>query len=124
MFFPLRCFLYFRKQNQMMKAHLTQAALSIDVTLDSLKEQVAEVLTPRLGVDIPFVYPRKEVDLEVKYRNLSGLTVELYRMNLPVTSHILEKEITASKVSQYGKLVSTLRPSFPSTAAKIDALIK
>lgn len=33
----------------MMKAHLTQAALSIDVTLDSLKEQVAEVLTPRLG---------------------------------------------------------------------------
>ncbi|WP_300910288.1 alpha-2-macroglobulin family protein [uncultured Bacteroides sp.] len=109
---------YDRKRDYIAKLHAARSGLEKypqSSAANDLKEQVAEVLTPRLGVDIPFVYPGKEVDLEVKYRNLSGLTVELYRMNLPVTSSILEKEITASTVSQYGKLVSTRHYSLAAT---------
>lgn len=80
-----------------------------------LKEQMAEVLTPRMSVDIPFAYPQQEIELHVKYRNLKGVTVELYRMNLPVTSHILEGEIKANTVKQYGKLVNTRHYTLAST---------
>lgn len=101
---------YDRMQDYTAKLHAAQTGLKKypqSPSANDLKEQAAEVLTPRLMVEIPFAYPAKEVDLKVKYRNLTGLTVELYRMNLPVTSNILEREITASTVSQYGKLVGT-----------------
>lgn len=101
---------YDRMQDYTAKLHAAQTGLKKypqSPSANDLKEQVAEVLTPRLMVEIPFAYPAKEVDLKVKYRNLTGLTVELYRMNLPVTSNILEREITASTVSRYGKLVGT-----------------
>lgn len=101
---------YDRMQDYTAKLHAAQTGLEKypqSPSANDLKEQVAEVLTPRLMVEIPFAYPAREVDLKVKYRNLTGLTVELYRMNLPVTSNILEREITASTVSRYGKLVGT-----------------
>lgn len=101
---------YDRMQDYTAKLHAAQTGLEKypqSPSANDLKEQAAEVLTPRLMVEIPFAYPAKEVDLKVKYRNLTGLTVELYRMNLPVTSNILEREITASTVSRYGKLVGT-----------------
>lgn len=101
---------YDRMQDYTAKLHAAQTGLEKypqSPSVNDLKEQVAEVLTPRLVVEIPFAYPAREVDLKVKYRNLTGLTVELYRMNLPVTSNILEREITASTVSRYGKLVGT-----------------
>lgn len=101
---------YDRMQDYTAKLHAAQTGLKKypqSPSANDLKEQVAEVLTPRLMVEIPFAYPAREVDLKVKYRNLTGLTIELYRMNLPVTSNILEREITASTVSQYGKLVGT-----------------
>lgn len=101
---------YDRMQDYTAKLHAAQTGLKRypqSPSASDLKEQAAEVLTPRLMVEIPFAYPAKEVDLKVKYRNLTGLTVELYRMNLPVTSNILEREITASTVSQYGKLAGT-----------------
>lgn len=101
---------YDRMQDYTAKLHVAQTGLKKypqSPSANDLKEQAAEVLTPRLMVEIPFAYPAKEVDLKVKYRNLTGLTVELYRMNLPVTSNILEREITASTVSRYGKLVGT-----------------
>ena len=88
-------------------AHTGLAKYPRSLSANDLKEQIAEVLTPRLMVEIPFAYPGKDVDLKVKYRNLAGLTVELYRMNLPVTSPVLEREINASTLSQYGKLVSS-----------------
>lgn len=72
---------------------------------ESLKAQVAEVLTPDLLIDIPFGYPKAETDMMVRYRNLKGFTIELYRMSLPVTSGVLEKEINASVVGKYGKLL-------------------
>lgn len=72
-----------------------------------LKEQVAEVLTPRLSANISFVYPGMETDMKVEYRNLTGFTVELYRMNIPVTSHILNGEINSFVVNKYGKLVDS-----------------
>lgn len=101
---------YDRMQDYTAKLHAAQTGLKKypqSPSANDLKEQAAEVLTPRLMVEIPFAYPAREVDLKVKYRNLTGLTVELYRMNLPVTSNILKEEITASTVSRYGKLVGT-----------------
>lgn len=101
---------YDRMQDYTAKLHAAQTGLEKyprSPSANDLKEQVAEVLTPRLMVEFPFAYPAKEVDLKVKYRNLTGLTIELYRMNLPVTSNILEREITAATVRQYGKLVDT-----------------
>lgn len=101
---------YDRMQDYTAKLHAAQTGLKKypqSPSANDLKEQAAEVLTPRLMVEIPFAYPAREVDLKVKYRDLTGLTVELYRMNLPVTSNILKEEITASTVSRYGKLVGT-----------------
>lgn len=101
---------YDEMQNYTAKLQAAQTGLEKypqSISAKDLKEQVAEVLTPRLMVEIPFGYPAKDVDLKVKYRNLTGLTIELYRMNLPVTSHILEGEISASTLQQYGKLVGT-----------------
>ena len=101
---------YDRMQDYTAKLKAAQTGLAKyprSLSANDLKEQIAEVLTPRLMVEIPFAYPGKDVDLKVKYRNLAGLTVELYRMNLPVTSSVLEREINASTLSQYGKLVSS-----------------
>ena len=101
---------YDRMQDYTAKLKAAQTGLAKyprSLSANDLKEQIAEVLTPRLMVEIPFAYPGKDVDLKVKYRNLAGLTVELYRMNLPVTSPVLEREINASTLSQYGKLVSS-----------------
>ena len=101
---------YDRMQDYTAKLHAAQTGLKKypqSPSANDLKEQAAEVLTPRLMVEVPFAYPAREVDLKVKYRDLTGLTVELYRMNLPVTSNILKEEITASTVSRYGKLVGT-----------------
>ena len=73
-----------------------------------LKEQVAEVLTPRFNADIPFAYPGMDVDFKIHYRNLSGVTVELYRMDLTPTSSVLAGgEIYSSVVKKYGRLVDS-----------------
>ena len=85
---------YDRMQDYTAKLKAAQTGLAKyprSLSANDLKEQIAEVLTPRLMVEIPFAYPGKDVDLKVKYRNLAGLTVELYRMNLPVTSPVLER---------------------------------
>lgn len=85
---------YDRMQDYTAKLKAAQTGLAKyprSLSANDLKEQIAEVLTPRLMVEIPFAYPGKDVDLKVKYRNLAGLTVELYRMNLPVTSPVLEE---------------------------------
>lgn len=101
---------YDRMQNYTAKLNTAQTGLEKypqSSSAPDLKEQIAEVLTPRLSVEIPFAYPNEDVELKVRYRNLTGLTVELYRMNLPVTSSVLEHEIDASTVSRYGQRVST-----------------
>ena len=62
-------------QDYTAKLHAAQTGLKKypqSPSANDLKEQAAEVLTPRLMVEIPFAYPAREVDLKVKYRNLTG----------------------------------------------------
>ena len=74
----------------------------------TLKRQMGEVMSPELRVQIPFVYPGREVDVNVYYKNLSGLTLELYQLDIHPSSPLLNGNITAEVlVKAYGKKVSS-----------------
>lgn len=114
---------YDRMQNYPAKLKAAQTGLEKypnSISSNDLKDQIAEVLTPRINVAIPFAYPEKDVDLKVNYRNLPGFTIELYRMNLAATSGVLEREITANTVRQYGRLVDTRHYNLAATPRYVE----
>ena len=74
----------------------------------TLKRQMAELMSPELRVQIPFVYPEREVDIDVYYKNLSGLTLELYHLDVHPSSSLLNGNITPEVlVKAYGKKTSS-----------------
>lgn len=114
---------YDRMQNYPAKLKAAQTGLEKypnSLSAGDLKDQIAEVLTPRINVTMPSAYPNEEADLKVSYRNLEGFTIELYRLNLPVTSGILEREITANTVKQYGRLVDTRHFNLAATPRYVE----
>ena len=83
-----------------------------------LKDQIAYITRPMLNVEIPFVYPRYETELNVTYANLEGVTLELYRLDLVPQSAVLQFRGDVKHedlLKQYGKKVSsrfyTLQPT-------------
>ena len=75
-----------------------------------LKDQIAYITRPMLNVEIPFVYPRYETELNVTYANLEGVTLELYRLDLVPQSAVLQFRGDVKHedlLKQYGKKVSS-----------------
>lgn len=73
-----------------------------------LRRYVRMAQRPSLQVRIPFAYPGRTADVEVSFANLSGVTFEWYRLELPSLSPRLREERKAEELlKQYGRKVAS-----------------
>ena len=97
--------------------------------INVLKNVEKEILSPRLNMTIFSAYPDMPVQVKVNYRNLKGLVVEIYRLNLSPEADEL-KTLDEKKAKQYGTCIREeyipLHPSdeykWVETSLEIDAL--
>lgn len=76
-----------------------------------LQTQIEYVTRPWLSLDIPFIYPDYEAEVNVSYTNLEGVTLELYRLNLPAQAAQLQPRSNSKQealIKQYGKKISSV----------------
>ncbi len=57
--------------------------------INSLKNLEKEITNPELSISTSAAYPNELLELRTSFKNLSGFTLQLYRVNLPVTSPLL-----------------------------------
>lgn len=74
--------------------------------INQLKNIEKEILSPALSLDIAPAYPGEKQELRVSYKNLNGVTLQLYKVNLPVTSAVLQNR-TKNFESKYARLQRT-----------------
>ena len=113
----------FYRRRQQREAKLAAARTGLErypqtVSVHDLKEQVLEVTEPSLKVSCPFAYPGVEESLQVRFRNLSGFTLQVYRVDLPVTSRYLEEPLHAGFLRRYARRVDK-RMGHPVAGAKV-----
>ena len=75
-----------------------------------LQTQIDYITRPELRLQIPFIYPDYEADLNVSYANLEGVTLELYRLDLPAQAAQLQPRNDIKQetlIKQYGKKVAS-----------------
>ncbi len=82
----------------------------------SLNGVIACAETPTLSVSVPFVYPEYESELKVRFSNLKGVSLDLYRLNLTAASEELAKYQTDELLKRYGKKVSSQNYSLTPSA--------
>ena len=83
--------------------------------INVLKKEEQEVLLPRLGLNVDYSYPGKPVHLKVDYRNLEGLKLMLYRVDLDAVSPLLSK-LTPQTIDKYGTLLKEEHINLPPTS--------
>ncbi len=57
--------------------------------INQLKNIEKEITNPMLSVSTEAAYPNGEMELRTNFKNLSGFTLQVYRIHLPVTSPLL-----------------------------------
>ena len=76
--------------------------------INVLKEKNEQILNPYLSVESPqIIYPGELSDFKVSHKNLNGFKICFYKVNLPVNSPILEKEIDKKFYKKYTSLLSS-----------------
>lgn len=84
---------------------------------DELKKLENNILAPVLRVEIPFVYPGYRTDIKVSYNNITSVTLEAYRLNLPPTSDKLGRNRDSEQIiKKYGTRVAVNNYTLPPTA--------
>ena len=71
--------------------------------INQLKNIEKEILNASLSLEIATAYPGEQQSVKVNYKNLTGLTLQLYKVNLPVTSAVLQNSTTHFE-SKYARL--------------------
>lgn len=71
--------------------------------INQLKNIEKEILNADLSLEIASAYPGERQQLKVDYKNLTGMTLQLYKVNLPVTSAILQNR-TKNFETKYARL--------------------
>lgn len=71
--------------------------------INQLKNIEKEILNASLSLEIATVYPGEQQSVKVNYKNLTGITLQLYKVNLPVTSAVLQNR-TIHFESKYVRL--------------------
>lgn len=71
--------------------------------INQLKNIEKEILNASLSLEIATAYPGEQQSVKVNYRNLTGITLQLYKVNLPVTSAVLQNRTTHFE-SKYARL--------------------
>lgn len=97
--------------------------------INVLKNVEKEILSPHLNMTFFSAYPKMPVQVKVNYRNLKGLNIEIYRLNLLPEAEEL-KTMDDKKAKQYGTWIRkdyiSLHPSdeykWVETLLEIDAL--
>ena len=62
--------------------------------INQLKNIEKEILNASLSLEIATAYPGEQQSVKVNYKNLIGITLQLYKVNLPVTSAVLQNRTT------------------------------
>jgi len=83
--------------------------------INALKNEERDILKPRLNLSVEHAYPEEPMDVNIHYCNLKGLTLKLYRLDLPVESPWLSK-VNAKTIAQYGTLLQEEHFSLPVTS--------
>lgn len=71
--------------------------------INQLKNIEKEILNASLSLEIATAYPGEQQSVKVNYKNLNGITLQLYKVNLPVTSAVLQNRTTHFE-SKYARL--------------------
>lgn len=71
--------------------------------INQLKNIEKEILNASLSLEIATAYPCEQQSVKVNYKNLTGITLQLYKVNLPVTSAVLQNRTTHFE-SKYARL--------------------
>ena len=71
--------------------------------INQLKNIEKEILNASLSLEIATAYPGEQQSVKVNYKNLTGITLQLYKVNLPVTSAVLQNRTTHLE-SKYARL--------------------
>lgn len=71
--------------------------------INQLKNMEKEILNASLSLEIATAYPGEQQSVKVNYKNLTGITLQLYKVNLPVTSAVLQNRTTHFE-SKYARL--------------------
>ena len=71
--------------------------------INQLKNIEKEILNASLSLEIAMAYPGEQQSVKVNYKNLTGITLQLYKVNLPVTSAVLQNRTTHFE-SKYARL--------------------
>ena len=83
--------------------------------INALRVEEREILSPRLNLSVADVYPGCPATVDVTYRNLAGITMALYRLDLPVESPLLANP-DFKIVTKYGALLRKEHVALPATA--------
>ncbi len=84
---------------------------------EDLKKLENNILAPSLRVEIPFVYPGYRADIKVSYNNITSVTMEAYRLNLPPTTDKLGRNRDSEQIiKKYGTRVAVNNYTLPPTA--------
>lgn len=71
--------------------------------INQLKNIEKEILNASLSLEIATAYQGEQQSVKVNYKNLTGITLQLYKVNLPVTSAVLQNRTTHFE-SKYARL--------------------
>lgn len=71
--------------------------------INQLKNIEKEILNASLSLEIATAYPGEQQSVKVNYKNLTGITLQLFKVNLPVTSAVLQNRTTRFE-SKYARL--------------------
>ena len=71
--------------------------------INQLKNIEKEIRNASLSLEIATAYPGEQQSVKVNYKNLTGITLQLYKVNLPVTSAVLQNRTTHFE-SKYARL--------------------
>lgn len=71
--------------------------------INQLKNIEKEILNASLSLEIATAYPGEQQSVKVNYKNLTGITLQLFKVNLPVTSAVLQNRTTHFE-SKYARL--------------------
>ena len=82
--------------------------------INALKNEEREILSPKLHLSANEIDPESPVPVVVEYRNLSGITFKLYRVNLSVESTLLTK-VNENNIAKYGTLIRQKHFDLPET---------
>ncbi len=88
-----------------------------------LKSQERMVQLPSLSLSTSGAYPGEERTFEVTSRNLRGMTLEVYRLNLKASSSVFARNPEhAALIKNHGKLCDKRHFSLPATPHYGDTL--